>query len=128
MTNSAQRTLSRSDNRVVGGVCSGLADYFGIDVTLVRIVTAVLVIFGGAGVPLYLAAWLIMPDGRGDMIAARVAGKVQAKMENRGAPVQVPNPSAPNGHVPDAESTRPSSASAPAPSTAADTAHEPPAV
>ncbi|MBK6874844.1 MAG: PspC domain-containing protein [Kineosporiaceae bacterium] len=128
MTNSAQRTLSRSDNRVVGGVCSGLADYFGIDVTLVRIVTAVLVIFGGAGVPLYLAAWLIMPDGRGDMIAARVAGKVQAKMENRGAPVQVPNPYAPNGHVPDAESTRPSSASAPAPSTAADTAHEPPAV
>lgn len=128
MTNSAERTLSRSDNRVVAGVCAGLADYFGIDVTLVRIVTAILVFFGGAGVPLYLAAWLIMPDGRGDMIAARVAGKVSAKMEARGTPVAVPNPYAPNGHAPDAAPTRPTSTPATSPSSTADTAHEPPAV
>jgi phage shock protein PspC (stress-responsive transcriptional regulator) len=63
MTNS--KTLHRSDNRMVAGVCAGIAEYFGVDVTLVRILTAVIVIFGGTGLLLYVAAWLIMPDSSG---------------------------------------------------------------
>jgi len=39
-----------------------VADYLGVDVTIVRIVLAVLTIMGGAGVPLYLAGWLLIPD------------------------------------------------------------------
>jgi phage shock protein PspC (stress-responsive transcriptional regulator) len=46
----------------VAGVCSGLADYFGVDVTLVRLAFAVLTVFGGAGVLFYLVAWLIIPE------------------------------------------------------------------
>ena len=48
---------SRKD-RMVAGVCAGAAEYFGIDVTLVRALVAV--ITGGAGVLAYLAAWAII--------------------------------------------------------------------
>ena len=58
------KVLERSRNgRMVAGVCSGLADYFGWDVTLVRVIVAVIsVITGGAGVVAYLAAWALIPD------------------------------------------------------------------
>jgi phage shock protein C len=53
----------RRKGRVVAGVCSGLADYFGWDLTLVRVVVAVVsVITGGTGAVAYLAAWALIPD------------------------------------------------------------------
>ncbi len=48
--------------RLVAGVCAGLAAYFGIDATLVRLAFAVLSVFGGLGILLYLCAWVIIPD------------------------------------------------------------------
>ncbi len=48
--------------RLVAGVCTGLAAYFGIDATLVRLAFAVLTVFGGLGILLYLCAWVIIPD------------------------------------------------------------------
>jgi phage shock protein PspC (stress-responsive transcriptional regulator) len=55
------RALRRSrDDRVVAGVCGGVARQLGIDPLLVRVVTAVLVVFG-AGVVLYAVAWLLLP-------------------------------------------------------------------
>jgi phage shock protein PspC (stress-responsive transcriptional regulator) len=50
------------DDRMLAGVASGVARYFNVDVTIVRIVFAVLAVAGGAGVPLYLAGWLLIPD------------------------------------------------------------------
>ncbi len=53
---------SRKD-RMVAGVCAGTAEYFGWDVTLIRvIVAAVAVITGGTGVLAYLVAWAIIPE------------------------------------------------------------------
>jgi phage shock protein PspC (stress-responsive transcriptional regulator) len=49
-------------NRMLAGVAAGVADYFGVDVTVVRIVLAVLAVVGGAGVPIYLAGWLLIPE------------------------------------------------------------------
>jgi phage shock protein C len=49
-------------DRMLAGVASGVARYFGVDVTIVRIVFAVLAVMGGAGIPLYLAGWLLIPD------------------------------------------------------------------
>ena len=43
-------------------MCTGLAAYFGIDATLVRLAFAVLTVFGGLGILLYLCAWVIIPD------------------------------------------------------------------
>jgi phage shock protein C len=49
--------------RMVAGICAGIAEYFGMDVTLVRVIVAVIaVITGGAGVLAYLVAWAIIPE------------------------------------------------------------------
>ncbi len=53
-------TLSSRD-RKIGGVCGGLAEYFNVDPTLVRVIAVVLAILGGAGLVAYLLAWLIIP-------------------------------------------------------------------
>jgi phage shock protein PspC (stress-responsive transcriptional regulator) len=52
---------SRSD-RVVAGVCGGVGRALNIDPVLIRVLIAVLVFAGGAGIPLYIAAWLLMPE------------------------------------------------------------------
>lgn len=49
-------------NRMVAGVASGLADYFDVDPTLVRIGFVVLTLMGGLAVPLYVAGWLLIPE------------------------------------------------------------------
>lgn len=56
--------LSRPrDDRKLGGVCAGLARYLAVDVTLVRILTAVLAIWPvGLGVVLYIVCWIVMPN------------------------------------------------------------------
>jgi phage shock protein PspC (stress-responsive transcriptional regulator) len=58
------KVLVRSrKGRMVAGICAGIAEYFGADVTLVRvIVAAIAVITGGAGVLAYLVAWAIIPE------------------------------------------------------------------
>ncbi len=48
-------------NKVFGGVCSGLADYFDIDVVLVRVIFAASFLFAGVGGGLYLLLWLVVP-------------------------------------------------------------------
>jgi phage shock protein C len=57
------KVLVRSrKGRMVAGICAGAADYFGWDVTLVRVIVAVVsVITGGTGVLAYLVAWAIIP-------------------------------------------------------------------
>ena len=48
--------------RMVAGVAGGIAEHLDLDVTLVRIVLVVLAVFGGLAIPLYIAAWLLIPD------------------------------------------------------------------
>jgi phage shock protein C len=50
----------RLDNRVIAGVCSGLADYFGIDPILVRLAFVVITFAGGAGILAYIVLWIVM--------------------------------------------------------------------
>lgn len=74
------KVLVRSrKGRMVAGVCAGLADYFGMDVTLVRVIVAVVaVITGGVGVLAYLAAWAIIPEeGEKTSIADNLVGSKQ---------------------------------------------------
>jgi phage shock protein PspC (stress-responsive transcriptional regulator) len=57
------RRLYRSrDDRMIAGVCGGLAEYFGIDAVIVRVIAVALVFAGGAGLLAYVAAWLLVPD------------------------------------------------------------------
>lgn len=50
-----------TQHKVIGGVCSGLANYFNIDVSLLRILVACLILFAGAGFWVYIILWLVMP-------------------------------------------------------------------
>ena len=62
--NNPPRPFARSSSqRMLGGVCGGLAEYFGLDVNLVR-AGAVLAAFvtGGTAVLLYLALWMLLPE------------------------------------------------------------------
>lgn len=64
---------------MIAGVASGLAEYFDIDVTIVRIAIAVLTVIGGAGIALYIAGWLLMPNqGSERSIANKVTGTRRA--------------------------------------------------
>jgi len=56
------RRLWRSrKNRKIAGVCGGLADYFKIDATWIRLIFVVLFLAGGAAFIAYLVMWLIIP-------------------------------------------------------------------
>lgn len=59
------RVLRRSgSDRVIAGVCGGLGGYFGVDPIMFRIAFVILAIAGsGVGIALYIAAWVIMPQG-----------------------------------------------------------------
>ncbi|HSK28002.1 MAG TPA: PspC domain-containing protein [Jiangellales bacterium] len=55
-------TRSRTE-RMLGGVCGGLAQYLGVDPTLVRLgVVALTIVSGGAGLVAYVAAWIVVPE------------------------------------------------------------------
>ena len=56
-----QLTRSSSD-RMIGGVCGGLAEYFNIDATLIRALFVLLAVFGGSGLLIYIVMWIIVPD------------------------------------------------------------------
>jgi len=47
---------------MIGGVCAGIADFFDVDPTLVRLAFIVLGLIGGLAIPLYLAGWVLIPD------------------------------------------------------------------
>jgi phage shock protein PspC (stress-responsive transcriptional regulator) len=68
----ARPELRRSaDDRMLAGVAGGLARYLDVDATLVRIGFVLLTVMGGAGIPIYLACWLLVPeDGDSQSVAA----------------------------------------------------------
>jgi phage shock protein PspC (stress-responsive transcriptional regulator) len=61
------KRLRRSlEDRKLGGVSAGLATFFALDVAHRRVANVVLAILGGAGPPLYLAAWTLIPEEGSD--------------------------------------------------------------
>ena len=56
--------------RMLAGVCAGVADFLGVDTTIVRVAFAVFTFLGGAGIPAYLACWLLIPEEGSDQSIA----------------------------------------------------------
>ena len=56
-----ERLYRSKSNKVVGGVSGGLADYFSIDVVLIRVAFVLLAMFGGGGVLIYIIMWIVIP-------------------------------------------------------------------
>jgi phage shock protein C len=53
--------MRSSTDKKLGGVCAGLADYFDLDPTIVRVVWLLAVLFGGVGLLLYIILWIVLP-------------------------------------------------------------------
>jgi phage shock protein C len=67
-------------DRMLAGVASGIADYLGVDETLVRIAIVVATFFGGAGIAVYLAGWLLIPEeGSDQSIASELLQSISAR-------------------------------------------------
>jgi len=64
MTNAGSGVLIRPrQGRVLAGVSLAIANRFGWDVTLVRVLTALAILFTGVGLILYVALWIVVPSG-----------------------------------------------------------------
>jgi len=62
-TADGHRRLRRlTEGRILGGIAAGFAQYFDIDVALVRVGFVVLGLLGGMAIPLYVAGWLFIPE------------------------------------------------------------------
>ncbi|MAU09272.1 MAG: hypothetical protein CL607_05580 [Anaerolineaceae bacterium] len=73
---STQKRLYRSQtNRQVAGVCGGLADYFNVDPTLVRIIFLLLFFGMGNGFILYVVLWMVMPEESDVRVGAKTKRK-----------------------------------------------------
>jgi phage shock protein PspC (stress-responsive transcriptional regulator) len=61
------------NNRMIGGVCAGFAEYLNLDPVLVRVVWILLVIWGGVGILAYFAGLILMPENPAEAVVARSA-------------------------------------------------------
>jgi phage shock protein C len=57
-----KRLVRPRADRKIAGVCAGFAEYFDLDVTLVRLVWLFVVLVGGTGLLAYVIAWIVMPE------------------------------------------------------------------
>ena len=64
------RRLTRSSGAKIGGVAAGIAQYFGIDPTIVRLLFAASIFLGGFGLICYLIAWVVLPADDGSNVAS----------------------------------------------------------
>lgn len=62
MNTNARPRLYRSTDRIIAGVCGGIAEYFGLDTSTIRIVTLILILFGGISLWVYILLWIIIPQ------------------------------------------------------------------
>jgi phage shock protein C len=80
-TQPARVLLRRSyEDRMLGGVAGGVAQYFGVDAMIVRIAFVVLTVVGGAGIPLYLAGLLLIPEEGSEV---SIAGSLMESLQSR---------------------------------------------
>ncbi|MBS7303232.1 MAG: PspC domain-containing protein [Lachnospiraceae bacterium] len=56
------KKLTKSSNRMLCGVCAGIAEYLGMDPTVIRLLWVILTFCGGSGIIAYIIAAIIMPE------------------------------------------------------------------
>ena len=72
-----KKILRSIDDYMVAGVCGGLADYFNIDSSLIRIIFILLILCGGGGVLIYFILWLVIPKEDGEEIEINREEKIK---------------------------------------------------
>lgn len=103
-------TLQRStSDRMIAGVCGGIAEEYNIDATLVRLITAAIVLFTGVGPALYILGWILMPQANGHIIAQdavnRASDWTKSRKDKRGGQ-PYPDPHAGRQYIHNADDLR----------------------
>lgn len=84
---------AREENSYIGGVCAGVAEYFDIDPTLVRLFFLFIVLMRGTGLVAYIIAWIVIPrkpapscpeSDQGNKMSKQIKENNQGKNENNG--------------------------------------------
>lgn len=70
-----KRLFRDEDNATIAGVCAGLANFFNIDVVIIRAIFVVLFLFAGFGLPLYIILWFIVPKAESTIDRLRMKGR-----------------------------------------------------
>src|SRR5699024_6377055 len=77
-----KKLFRNPENKIIGGVCSGLAAYFNIDDPIwVRLTFVIFTLTGGAGILLYIIMWIIMPEAKTSIDRLRMQGN-QINLQN----------------------------------------------
>lgn len=74
-TSKDRRLFRDEQNGMIGGVCSGLANYFNMDVVIIRAIFVLILFFGGFGIPLYIVLWIIVPRANSTIDRLRMKGR-----------------------------------------------------
>ena len=78
-----------TQHKVIGGVCAGLANYFDMDATLLRLLLAFMILLAGTGFWLYVILWIVMPAGHAvpasDGVETFVPETTKEPRKNRGS-------------------------------------------
>lgn len=75
------KTLYKTDeNSVIGGVCAGISEVYGFDVSIVRIITLVLFLIG-APLIIYIVMWIVLPEKK-DVVVEEIDPKDDYTVEN----------------------------------------------
>ncbi len=78
----SNKSLHRDpDDVILGGVCSGLASYLGVDVWIIRLLTVLFTIFWGFGLLLYIVLWIVLPVAKTQEQKAQMRGEPFDKEE-----------------------------------------------
>ncbi len=72
-TGTPKKLMRSSTDKKIGGVCGGLADYFDLDPTVIRLVWLLLVLFAGTGLVVYIVLWIVLPLAPPGVIPASAA-------------------------------------------------------
>ncbi|MFT6245120.1 MAG: phage shock protein PspC (stress-responsive transcriptional regulator) [Salibacteraceae bacterium] len=70
-----RRLFRDGEAATIGGVCAGIANYFGIDVVIIRAIFVVFFLFAGFGFPLYILLWIIIPKATSTIDKLRMKGQ-----------------------------------------------------
>ncbi len=76
-----KKLYRNSEDRVLGGIASGIAAYFGADTTLIRLLFVLSIFLGGSGLVIYIILWIITPEAK----------TLTEKMQMQGEPVTLSN-------------------------------------
>ncbi|USN45540.1 MAG: PspC domain-containing protein [Candidatus Woesearchaeota archaeon] len=88
MAKKVENLYRSQEEKLIAGVCGGIADYFGIDPIIPRLIAVLLALLDGAGIVLYLIAWIVVPKHptqKGKNTAAEnIAHKTRQQLKKTG--------------------------------------------